>query len=127
MGVYECLWVFMSVMGVYQCLWISMDVYGYLWVPMGAMGIHGCLRCLWISQVPMSIYWCHGCLWVLYLKILPIFSFKNPRRFETPQKTSEITHVMGNSVCTTGERDFIDSCVFSTRLWYCSAFACDSY
>ena len=48
-----------------------MGVYGSLWM---FMGIY---ECLWVSG-------CHGCLCVLYLniKILPIFSFKKPKRFQ---------------------------------------------
>ena len=89
-GVYGCLWVFMS-MGLHRCLWVSMSTYrcfwvlAYLWVFIGVMGVY---RGLWIS----------GCLWVLMggmsvyryyiktLKILPILSFRNPRRFENSKK-----------------------------------------
>ena len=110
MGVYGYLWVFMD---FYECLWF-LDVYGYLWLSWVFMGIYerlwmfmGVYGCLWVF---MSIYGSHGCLWVsmgaygflgIYgylwvarmsvdyiwtLKILPIFSFKNLRRFENFKK-----------------------------------------
>ena len=47
---------------VYGGLWVS----GCLWILMGVMSIHG--------------YYIQG------LKILPILSFKNPRRFENSRK-----------------------------------------
>ena len=49
-------------MGVYGGLWIS----GRLWVLMGGMSVYG--------------------YYISTLKILPIFSFKNPRRFKNSKK-----------------------------------------
>ena len=105
------LWVFMGVMGIYGCLCVSMDVYRYLWASMDvygyfwvSSGIYGCLwvpvgvyEYLWESWVSMGAYGflgIYGYLWVARmsvdyiwtLKILPIFSFKNLRRFENFKK-----------------------------------------
>ena len=123
-GLYGWLWVFMSVngchgllwvfmgfwisMGIYRCPWVYIGVYGCLWVPICVFRFLGVCGGLWVS----------GYLWVLRggmnlygyyiwtLKILPIFSFKNPRRFENSKKRLK-SHI------TTGERDFIDSSVKS--------------
>ena len=57
-----------------------MDVYGGLWVSGN----------LWVLMVGMSVYG----YYIQKLKILPIFPFKNPRRFENSKKTSEITHML---------------------------------
>ena len=133
MGIYGCLWV---CMGVYGFLWF----YAYLWVSWVSMGVYGFLGVYGYSWTFMGFYGCllvSGCLWVpigaygflglrvlmgiigVYayyiweLKILPIFSFKNPRRFENLRK--RLKSHMCYKKCTTWERGFIDSCIFSTR------------
>ena len=64
LGVYGYLWVSM---GLYRCLWVSMGVYGFL-------GIY--------DYCGMSFYR----YYIQTFKILPIFSFKNSRRFENYEK-----------------------------------------
>ena len=63
MGLYTCLWVSMS---TYRCFWIYRCLWGFMgfWVSMGILG-------------GMSVYG----YYIEKLKILPIFSFKNLRRF----------------------------------------------
>ena len=87
MTIYGCPWVYILV-GVYGCLWVPigvfrfLGVYGYLWVSWGFIGVHGGLWVsgyLWVLTGAMNVY-----IWTL--KILPIFSFKNPRRFENSTK-----------------------------------------
>ena len=125
LGIYGYLWVPMH---TYMSFWLSVDVYGFLCV---CMGICGCLwvsGCLWVFMddygclwVPMGVYRFLGVYgyYIWKLKMLSIFSFKNPRRFENSIKCLK-SHMWykkkkKKNVCTTGERDFIDSCVFSTR------------
>ena len=88
MGIYERLWMFMGIseclrvsMGVYGCLWVFMSIYGShgcLWVSMGAYGFLGIYGYLWVARMSVDYIWT--------LKILPIFSFKNLRRFENFKK-----------------------------------------
>ena len=58
-------WVYMV---VYGCLWVFMGVHGGLWIS----------GCLWVLMGGMSVYG----YYIETSTILPIFSFKNPRRFE---------------------------------------------
>ena len=85
------LWVFMSVNECHGCIWVSMGAYGCLWVSMivyGFLGVYGCLWGLEVSGylwVLMGVMTAYG-YYIQTFKILPIFSFKNPRRFENPRK-----------------------------------------
>ena len=71
MGIYRSLWMFTGIYGCHGCLWVFMGVYeglwvsGYPWVLMGGMIVYG---------------------YIQTLKILRIFSFQNPRRFEKFKK-----------------------------------------
>ena len=52
MGIYEYIWVYISIYGciwvskgIYGYTWLFMDTYGYIWVYMGSISIY------------MAIYW----------------------------------------------------------------------
>ena len=103
LGVYGYLWVSI---GLYRCLWVSMSTYrcfwifGCIWVFMGFIGAYGGLWVsgyIWVLMGGMGVYG----YYIKTLKILPIFSFKNPRRFGTPKNVLNHTCVIKNSVCTT--------------------------
>ena len=111
MVVYGCPWIYI---GVYGCLWSAigvfgfLDIYGNLWVSMGAYGYPGVYEYLWVAWVSMGIIFKHqqNCL----------FSrSRTPEDLKTSKNVWNHTCVIKNSVCATGERDFIGSCVFSTR------------
>ena len=119
-GLYGCLWMSMIVSG---CLWVSMSVYGYWWDLWLFTGINDVYEYLWV----------YGCLWVSmslwglwvfmgFYGYYLMFIFKHKKYclfshsgtsedLRTPENVWNHTNVK----CTTGERDFIDSCVFSTR------------
>ena len=142
-GRHECLWIFMGVYGylwvsmsTHRCLWISgrlwvfmgiygcLWFYGCLWVFMGVWVFMGLYGCLWVF---ISTYRCRGFLWLFidfWVSIGIIFKHnkyclfthsRTPEDLRTPENVWNHTCVMKNSVCTTGKRDFIDSCVFRTR------------
>ena len=44
---------------MYGCLWAFIGIYKCLWVFMTAVGVHECYACLWVSMglwVPMGNY-----------------------------------------------------------------------
>ena len=101
MGLYTCLWVSMS---SYRCFWILWCI----WVFMGVMGVYRCLWRLMDFRVSMGMG--------IYLNIKNITYFSHsraPEDLKTPKNVWNHKCVIKKNVCTTGERDFIDSSIKS--------------
>ena len=102
-------------MGVYEFLGICVC----LWVPMGIYECDG-----FLGLCVLRVTWVYGYLWVswVYMRIIfkhleyCLFSYsRTPEYLRTSENVRNHICVIKNSVCTTGERGFIDSRVSSTR------------